>query len=48
MGPAAEMIREAEEMSAKGFKAFKVKVGLDPKKDIQVIKSIRESLGPTY
>jgi len=40
-----EMIREATEMRAKGFKAFKVKVGLDPEKDIQVIKSLRENLG---
>jgi len=41
-----EMVREGEEFRARGFKAFKVKVGLNPEKDVQVIKSLRESLGP--
>ena len=41
-----EMIREATDMRARGFKAFKVKVGIDPEKDLKVIKSLRESLGP--
>ena len=46
MRPIAEMIQEAADMRAKGFKAFKVKVGSDPEKDVQVIKSLREHLGP--
>jgi len=33
---------------AKGIKAFKVKVGLEPEKDIQVIKALRENLGPRF
>jgi L-Ala-D/L-Glu epimerase len=41
-----EMLREAEEYRAKGIQAFKVKVGLEPEKDIQVIKALRENLGP--
>ena len=41
-----EMIQEAADMRARGFKAFKVKVGIDPEKDVQVIKSLRDSLGP--
>jgi L-alanine-DL-glutamate epimerase-like enolase superfamily enzyme len=41
-----EMVREALEIRAMGIKAFKVKVGLDPDQDVQVIKSLRESLGP--
>ena len=41
-----EMVREAEDMRAKGIKSFKVKVGLEPGKDIAVIKSLRENLGP--
>jgi len=41
-----EMIEEASVMRAKGFKAFKVKVGIDAQKDIQVIKTLRENLGP--
>ena len=40
-----EMIQEAVDMRGKGFKAFKVKVGTDPEKDIQVIKSLRGNLG---
>jgi L-alanine-DL-glutamate epimerase-like enolase superfamily enzyme len=43
--PVAEMVSEAESFRAKGINAFKVKVGLDPQKDIQVIKSMRENLG---
>jgi len=41
-----EMVREAQEARARGIKAFKVKVGLDPEKDVLVIKSLRETLGP--
>jgi L-alanine-DL-glutamate epimerase-like enolase superfamily enzyme len=41
-----EMVREAVEMRAGGFKAFKVKVGTDPEKDVQVIRALRENLGP--
>ena len=41
-----EMVEEAANRRAMGIKAFKVKVGLDPEKDIQVIKALRESLGP--
>jgi len=46
MRSTSEMIQEAMDMRAKGFKSFKVKVGIDPGKDIQVIKSLRESIGP--
>jgi L-alanine-DL-glutamate epimerase-like enolase superfamily enzyme len=41
-----EMVREAQEARSRGIKAFKVKVGLDPEKDVQVIRSLRETLGP--
>lgn len=41
----SEMVREAEGMRAKGIKAFKVKIGLEPEKDVQVIKALRENLG---
>ncbi len=44
--PIAHMIKEAEEMRAQGIRAFKVKVGVEPQKDVQVIKSLRENLGP--
>jgi L-alanine-DL-glutamate epimerase-like enolase superfamily enzyme len=42
----SEMMQEAEGMLAKGFKAFRVKVGHEPKKDIEVVKSLRELAGP--
>jgi len=41
-----EMVQEALDLRAQGFKAFKVKVGVEPEKDIQVIKALRENLGP--
>ena len=41
-----EMLREAEGIRSKGIKAFKVKVGREPEKDVQVIKALRENLGP--
>lgn len=44
--PLEEMVQEALEMRTQGFKAFKVKVGIDPEKDIQVVKALRENLGP--
>ena len=44
--PLPEMVQEAMDIRSKGIKAFKVKVGIDPEKDIQVIKSLREHLGP--
>jgi L-alanine-DL-glutamate epimerase-like enolase superfamily enzyme len=40
-----EMVQEGAEMRAKGFRAFKVKVGVDPEKDVQLIKALRENLG---
>ena len=42
----SEMMQEAEGMLAKGIRAFRVKVGREPKKDIEVVKSLRELTGP--
>jgi L-alanine-DL-glutamate epimerase-like enolase superfamily enzyme len=42
----SEMMQEAEGMLAKGIRAFRVKVGREPKKDIEVVKSLREFTGP--
>jgi len=41
-----EMMQEAEGVLAKGIKAFRVKVGHEPKKDIEVVKALRELTGP--
>lgn len=46
IAPIPEMVKEAEEMRGMGIKAFKVKVGVDPQKDIQIIKALRENFGP--
>ncbi len=43
--PVSEMVQEAEGFRDRGINAFKVKVGLDPEKDIEVIKALRENLG---
>jgi L-alanine-DL-glutamate epimerase-like enolase superfamily enzyme len=40
-----EMIEECLEMQGTGIASFKVKVGIDPKKDIEVLRLLREQLG---
>lgn len=40
-----EMIQECLEVQQRGINSFKVKVGIDPKKDIEVIRLLREKLG---
>ncbi len=40
-----EMVEECLEVQQKGMKSFKVKVGIDPQKDIEVIRLLREQLG---
>ncbi len=46
LNPIKEMVEEAKEMIGKyGFKALKLKVGMDPKKDIEMVKTMRRELG---
>jgi len=46
LNPLREMIREGKEMIEEyGFKALKLKIGMDPKKDVEMVKTIREELG---
>ncbi|MDH5459963.1 MAG: dipeptide epimerase, partial [Candidatus Bathyarchaeota archaeon] len=40
-----EMIRDAVKVVKKGFKALKVKVGVNPAEDVERIKLIREAVG---
>ncbi|MFH1952664.1 MAG: enolase C-terminal domain-like protein [Pseudomonadota bacterium] len=40
-----EMVQECLEAQEKGMRSFKVKVGIDPPKDIEVIRLLRENLG---
>lgn len=40
-----EMAVEASKAVEKGWKAFKIKIGTDPKKDVECVKSVREAVG---
>jgi L-alanine-DL-glutamate epimerase-like enolase superfamily enzyme len=40
-----QMVEEGLEAKKAGFKSFKVKVGIDSRKDVEVIRSLREALG---
>jgi len=39
------MAEEAREMVAKGYRCLKLKVGLDPKMDVERVKAVREAVG---
>ena len=46
LNPVAQMVREAEEMiAAHGFKTVKLKVGVDPEKDVEVVRAVRKAVG---
>jgi len=46
LNPIKEMVEEGKEMIENyGFKALKLKVGMDPKKDIEMVKTMRKELG---
>ncbi len=40
-----EMAKEAQDFCQKGFKAFKIKAGLDPQRDLSNFRLIREAVG---
>lgn len=41
-----EMVADAVELSAAGFRAIKVKVGIDLRKDLELVRRVREAIGP--
>jgi L-alanine-DL-glutamate epimerase-like enolase superfamily enzyme len=46
LNPVKEMLKEAEEMmGTHGFKTLKLKVGIDPDKDIEMVRTMRKELG---
>jgi len=46
LNPIKEMVKEAQEMMMNyGFKTFKLKIGIDPNKDIEMVRTIRKELG---
>ncbi|MFZ5631665.1 MAG: mandelate racemase/muconate lactonizing enzyme family protein [Bacillota bacterium] len=44
-GPIEIMAQEALEKINEGFTTLKIKIGIDPEKDVQVVKRIREAVG---
>lgn len=46
LNPIDEMVREAQEMiSAHGFRTLKLKVGVEPDKDLEMVRTMRKELG---
>jgi len=46
IAPIPEMVAQAKEVIGRGFKGVKIKVGIDPKHDIEACTAIRQALGP--
>lgn len=46
MGAMDEMLEQAKELNARGYKAFKVKGGLNPDEDIARVEALREVVTP--
>lgn len=46
VNPTPEMVRDAQEAVARGFRILKIKVGKDGLSDIQRLKAIRQAVGP--
>jgi len=44
-GTIDEMLEEGGEALGRGFKSFKIKIGLDPAKDVKAIAALRKKLG---
>jgi L-alanine-DL-glutamate epimerase-like enolase superfamily enzyme len=46
LNPVKEMVREAQEMiDTYGFKTLKLKVGIDPDKDVEMVRTMRNEFG---
>ena len=45
-GPTQQMVDESLKGTKNGYKALKVKVGMDAAKDLEAVKTIREAVGP--
>jgi L-Ala-D/L-Glu epimerase len=45
IGPVADSVREAARMAAAGYSSFKIKVGSDPSRDVEVVRQIRNEVG---
>ncbi len=45
LGDVEEVANEAAEYVGKGFRTIKLKIGLDPKRDIETVKEVRDAIG---
>lgn len=41
-----KVIQDAQEYVAEGYTSLKIKIGLDPKKDLELVQTIRKAVGP--
>ena len=41
-----EMAREAQVFVAQGFRTIKLKIGMDPESDIEIVRAVRAAVGP--
>lgn len=43
----AEAASEAAQVVAEGIKTLKIKIGVDPRRDVEVVRAVREAVGPS-
>ena len=46
VNPVEEMVRDSLEAAARGYRILKIKVGKDPRADVERMRAIREAVGP--
>jgi muconate cycloisomerase len=44
--PIEEAEKEAAQVASEGFRTIKIKVGVDPKRDIDIVRAVRNAAGP--
>ena len=42
----AEAEKEAAQVAAEGFRTIKIKVGVDPRRDVEIVRAVRNAAGP--
>src|SRR5207245_6906834 len=46
LGTVDEMVEEAVRYARAGFPTIKLKIGVDPQRDLEVVREVRAALGP--
>jgi muconate cycloisomerase len=44
--PIEEAEKEAAQVASEGFRTIKIKIGVDPKRDIEIVRAVRNAAGP--